>query len=139
MSMPSENRPETLPSEVERILRSLSDRTCRTIMREAKRDPSTASELVERCRRSRSTVYRKLETLVQSGLLAETTRIRTDGKDATEFQTAVDGIRIEFADDGDLRLEFEPSSSADDGPVSGPKSGSNPTREPGSDSRSRSE
>lgn len=103
----SENQRST-GSKLGRVLLSLSDATCRTILREARAEPLTAEELVERCDRSRSTVYRKLRTLVESGLLDRSTRIRTDDKDADQFETSIDSVLIELTEDG-LRLEFDPS------------------------------
>lgn len=92
--------------DIGRALAALSDDTCRRIIRETLSEPLTACELVERCDRSHSTVYRKLQTLVEGGVLTPSTRIRTHSKDATQFEPAADSIRIEFTEAG-IELDLE--------------------------------
>lgn len=89
----------------ERVLDALGDTACRRIIG-ALDEPLTARELVDRCDGSRSTVYRKLDSLVESGLLERHNRIRTDGTNATEFELAVDSVNVEFIGEAEISVDI---------------------------------
>lgn len=86
-------------------LDALEDPDCRAILEAATHEPRTARELMARCDLPRSTAYRKLDTLVDAGLLAEGLRIRPDGAHATEYRRTVEDLVVAVTDDGALELE----------------------------------
>lgn len=94
--------------EREQALDALGDATCRRILKETLAEPLTARELVERCDGSRSTVYRKLNTLVENGFLTPSNRIRMEAKDATQFESTIDSMHIEFTEDGEITVDGVP-------------------------------
>lgn len=88
-------------------LDALEDQDCRAILEAATTEARTARELMDRCDLSRSTAYRKLDALVDAGLLAEGIRIRPDGAHATEYRRTVEDLVVTVTDDGELVLDVE--------------------------------
>jgi predicted transcriptional regulator len=91
---------DSVSLEPEQALDILGDDSCRDIILKTLSEPSIARELVDECEESRSTIYRKLEELVENGFLTRSNRIRTDTRNATQFEAAVDSIRVDFTEDG---------------------------------------
>lgn len=58
--------------------------------------PLTASELAERCDLPLSTTYRKIDQLLDAGLLEESIRLSAQGKHSTEYRRAMDGVHVSF-------------------------------------------
>lgn len=106
-------------SELTRVFTALSDRTCRRIIRETVAEALTADELADRCDRSRSTIYRKAETLVEGGLLEQRTRIRTDRQNVTQYRTAIDSVLVEITESEGIELRFDPPSLDETDPDTG--------------------
>lgn len=104
--MYGENKNSDVSPEFQHTFAALGDRTCREILREVAEQPLTAGELTERCDTSRSTIYRKLRTLIRGGFLRRSNRIRTDKRDATQFTLRADSLQITF-DDDNIGLEFQ--------------------------------
>ena len=73
-----------------------ADDTARRILSAASEGPRSASELAERCGVSKPTVYRRLETLRDHGLVEGNLRISRDGDHHKEFETTVDRVCLEF-------------------------------------------
>lgn len=91
---------------VHTLLNALDDDDCRAILNATDREACSARELSEACELPMSTVYRKLEMLVEADLLAERTRIRRSGKGkhASEYTRAVEEVVVSVGSDGDLQL-----------------------------------
>lgn len=85
------------------ILTLLADTKARAILRAAASKPRSVAELVEECGISSATVYRKIDDLVEVGLLEKEVRIRTHGQNANEFVTR--GEIITVMDHGSEGLE----------------------------------
>lgn len=100
--MQRERSPEDLSSS-QNILYIFDDDGCRSILR-ALREPKTASELVNACEISFSTMYRKLDLLTESALIEEEIVIRTDGQNTTRFVRTFDQLQIQF--DADLQMDI---------------------------------
>ncbi|MFB6108381.1 MAG: helix-turn-helix domain-containing protein [Haloplanus sp.] len=66
------------------VLTLLSNESARSILCAAN-DPSTAKELAEQCGLPLSTVYRKLDQLVNTSLIEETTRVAGYGKHPQQY------------------------------------------------------
>ena len=65
----------------------------------------TASEIAERCDLPMSTAYRKVNALVDAGLLEGGLRLRRDGNHANEYVTHTASINLKISEDGsELRL-----------------------------------
>lgn len=82
----------------ERLFTLLGDEYVRTILRAASREPMSARELSEECDSALSTVYRRVDDLVEEGVLAEGTRIEPDGSHHSVYETRVDELAVRIAD-----------------------------------------
>lgn len=87
--------------DLEPLLDALDDEVCRAVLRELD-EPRTALELTEALSVPSSTMYRKLSLLSEAGLVAESVRLRSDGRHETEYAVGFDSIEIECDEDGDL-------------------------------------
>lgn len=81
--------------EVQSILHALDDDDCRAVLEATDEEPLSASELADTCDLPLSTAYRKLDLLTDAGLLAERTRLSTDGKHASEYVRVVDEVLVD--------------------------------------------
>ena len=75
-----------------------ADDTARRILSAASEEPRSASELAERCGVSKPTVYRRIETLRDHGLVEGNLRISRAGDHHEEFETTVDRVCLKFED-----------------------------------------
>lgn len=103
------DRPDSLPPESDdldgqRVLAVLSDADCRTILAVADDDPLDAREIAARCDLSSSTTYRKLDRLVEAGLLAEQTAVGGEGPIRSVYRAAVAGVQVTRGGTGTLAL-----------------------------------
>ncbi|AXG07193.1 ArsR family transcriptional regulator [Haloplanus rubicundus] len=81
--------------EVQAILYALQDDGCRAVLDATGEASMSANELADACDLPLSTTYRKLDTLTETGLLAERTRLCPDGKHTSEYVRAVDEILVD--------------------------------------------
>ncbi|WP_435116539.1 helix-turn-helix domain-containing protein [Halolamina sp. C58] len=100
-------RPETTgeevlhtESEITELLAVLDDPDCRAVLEVTGEQPLSAKDIVERCDIPSSTAYRKIDRLVEVGLLREGVRIRSSGKHASEYRRSVDHVELSIDDDG---------------------------------------
>ncbi|CCQ36715.1 HTH domain protein [Natronomonas moolapensis 8.8.11] len=112
---------------IKTLLKTLADQECRQILQDLHQTPMSAPELVEDRNIARSTVYRKLERLNQIGLVDTRIRVDKTGAHATEYDIALQNLRIECAPNG---FELVLEGHEDDSETGGEKP---PTRT-GSDS-----
>lgn len=91
---------------VHTLLNALDDADCRAILDVTDRKARSARELSELCNLPMSTVYRKLEMLVEANLLVERTRIRRSGKGkhASEYARAVEEVLVSVGREAELEL-----------------------------------
>jgi DNA-binding transcriptional ArsR family regulator len=96
----------------------LADPDCRAIIEATSDEALSASELTDCCDIALSTAYRKIDLLVEAGLLDERSRVTTRGRHEREFRCRVTEIRIDLsAQDGpELTLSWEGRDSASDSP-----------------------
>lgn len=87
----------TDPTRVERALRALNDPACREIVAQLD-EPKPAHALLERCNVSSSTLYRKLELLVESDLVEKRIVIEADYSQSTRYRLAFDELAISIDD-----------------------------------------
>ncbi|MFC6955016.1 winged helix-turn-helix domain-containing protein [Halorubellus litoreus] len=62
--------------------------------------PTPARAVVEVCDASRTTVYRRLNRLVDAGLVDTRMTLDPDGHHRTVFETTIDEITLDLTDDG---------------------------------------
>ena len=100
--------------DVDTVLGALHDEDCRAILAELN-EPRTARVLLERCDIPRSTLYRKLDQLVEATLIEEGTVIREDGSHASRYK--LDFEEVVITRDSSIELEIEiqrPTRRADE-------------------------
>ena len=86
--------------EADEVLRLLSDEYARTIIAEISEESLPARSLVERVDASRATVYRRLSSLEDAGLVESGITIDTDGHHRQEFSLALDTVELTLEDSG---------------------------------------
>ncbi len=100
--------------DTEAVLGALHDEDCRSILDELT-EPRTARELLDRCEIPRSTLYRKLDRLVEATLLREGTEIREDGSHASRYEVDFEEVIVTRDSDAEFGVEIErPAKGADE-------------------------
>lgn len=87
-------------TDVDQLFGAITDEDSRMILRETRAEALTAKELSERCDIATSTAYRKLEQLVETGLLDEQIRFTSTTKHACEYTHDIDGIELDVTSTG---------------------------------------
>ena len=87
------------------VLGALHDEDCRAILAELT-EPQTARELLERCEIPRSTLYRKLDRLVEATLVREGTEIRDDGSHASRYDVYFEEVHVTRGSDAEIEVEI---------------------------------
>ncbi|MEY7850829.1 helix-turn-helix domain-containing protein [Natrarchaeobius sp. A-rgal3] len=78
----------------------LGDTCARTILVATSDGPKTAKELTERTESSSATVYRRINNLLESDLLAECIRFEEDGSHTTAYEATVDQLDVRIGAGG---------------------------------------
>lgn len=91
------------------LLTALSDPRSRAILRSIANRTLTAAELSEALDLPLSTVYRKLDRLVETPLVEETHRLASDGRHPAQYSCPVDRIEVTLSGDGNGRLDIDMS------------------------------
>lgn len=99
------------------VLDALADADCRSILGATGNGPLTVAELVTTCDLPRSTLYRKVETLADAGLLDERVRMREHGPHPSAYARRVAAIEVGFGDDG-VRVRLVPDDTGTAAPRS---------------------
>jgi predicted transcriptional regulator len=86
---------------------AIADRYSRKILMHARDEPVSALDLTKNCKIPVTTVYRRIEELVQAGLLGVVKSGRTtDGKWYELYRSLLSRINISF-EQGNMRIEVE--------------------------------
>lgn len=93
------------------LLELLGDEHVRTILRATSAEPRSARELSELCDVARSTVYRRVDEMLDNDLVVEHTRIVTDGSHHSVYEHKVDRVAVDVGD-GTLAASVEVRESA---------------------------
>ena len=112
--------PSDTPMGDSRILEAMADGDCRAILGATADAPRSAAELSTTCGIPISTIYRKVDILTETGLLAERTRIRSSGPNCSEYALRVRTVHVDLA--GMCACELDRNvapADADVGPVGG--------------------
>jgi len=95
---------EQTPQSTERGPRSssgaLDDEDCRTLLEATAEGALSVAELADTSELPLSTTYRKLNTLVEAGLLVEEGRLCGSGRHRSEYTLSVDEICLLLTPDG---------------------------------------
>lgn len=85
-------------------LEALDDPDCRALLEAATGRARTAGELIELSGVPRSTTYRKLDQLVEAGLLEERVRVSSAGDHASEYCRTVDDVVVSITETGGVTV-----------------------------------
>lgn len=88
------------------LLSLLEDDYARAILTETSAEPMSANTLSERCDASVTTIYRRIDRLLECGLLDEQLRPQPDGNHFRVYAARLARFSIEF-EDGQRQLELE--------------------------------
>jgi DNA-binding transcriptional ArsR family regulator len=89
----------------ERVLAAIADKYSRKILQATIEGPMSASELTKRYEIPITTVYRRIEELVEAGLIASVKSGRTkEGKWFELYRSLVKCIHLQF--EGELRIDL---------------------------------
>ena len=91
---------ETTPGT---IFQLLADDYARQILLAADQQPRTAKDLSSICDASLATIYRRVSTLRDNGLVDEHSTVADDGSHRRVFETTLEELHLELSD-GDLDL-----------------------------------
>ena len=94
---------DALEPDLATVFAALTSEQCRQVLR-ALEHPMTATEIAEGCDLPRSTVYGKLEQMVDAGLL-----LKHDGDDAARYSIDFEEVVVRNPD-SDLELDVTPPS-----------------------------
>lgn len=108
------------------MLGLLADDDVRAMLRTLALGPATVPELVDRCDIPTTTSYRKIDALVDLGVVSERVRIQSNGRHASEYRLSVDTVeivleerllqtRVDFGD-ASSRLDIDTSLSVNELP-----------------------
>ncbi|WIV66184.1 winged helix-turn-helix domain-containing protein [Natrialbaceae archaeon AArc-T1-2] len=90
----------TVESTRNAALDALGDDCARIILVATSERPRTATELTDRTDSSSATVYRRINDLLESDLLAECIRFEEDGSHTTAYEATVDHLSVDIDADG---------------------------------------
>lgn len=121
----SGSRRITDEESVEKLLRTLEDGDCRRILQCLQQAPSSAMELAESCDVAQSTIYRKLDSLEEAGLVSARIRVNKTGGHTREYNTSLQSLRVECGASGiELVVEHHEGDTRTGNPQSLTQSGS---------------
>lgn len=97
----------------EEILALLDADYTQSILGAIQRTPKSARELAAECGASRPTVYRRLNSLQDAGLIETEMLIDADGHHRTVFEATVEQVSVELTDAGlSVRVSYQSAESA---------------------------
>ncbi|KYH25607.1 helix-turn-helix domain protein [Halalkalicoccus paucihalophilus] len=97
-----------IPTGCSDLLDALGDASARAILREGSERPVTIEDLLSVCDVSRTTIYRRVNELVDLGLLEESITFTEDNKRQRRFRTACNRITLCVGENGlEARLDSD--------------------------------
>ena len=88
------------------VLEALDDEDCRTILQHTA-EPMTATDLIDACDISQSTVYRKLDRLCAASLVREQDRINPNGGRVTLYERDFEDVTISMESDDTFAVTID--------------------------------
>ncbi len=108
----------TEEDEIDTVLEALEDADCRAILAATSDEALTVNELLDACDVAQSTAYRKVEALVDAGLLEEDLRLRASGSHVSTYRCRLEDVTLSV--DGESGVELSLTRTASDDPFSTP-------------------
>jgi len=105
---------EQREADLERVLDTLDNPSCRRILECLGTEPATASELALRCDIPLSTLYRHLRELAETPLVEKTLRLDASGRHAAQYARTVTDVVISLSPETGIRLDVNCSDRDDD-------------------------
>ncbi len=91
------------------VFATLDDEYARDILVATKAERLSAKELTEECGMSRPTVSRRVNALVEQGLLEEFTHIDPNGRHYREYEARLERVEVLLQADGfEVTLDLQP-------------------------------
>lgn len=91
------------------IFATLDDEYARDILVATKTDRLSASELSTECDMSRPTVSRRVNRLLEQGLLEEYTHVDPGGRHYSEYEARLDGVDVRLLGEGfSVQIDVRP-------------------------------
>jgi len=109
--------PRSLTDEesIETVLEALDDANCRTILAATSDDALTVTEICEEFGIAQSTGYRKVEALVEAGLLEEKVRLRPGGSHVSTYACTVEDVTVSVGDENGITLSVSHGQAGETG------------------------
>jgi DNA-binding transcriptional ArsR family regulator len=95
------------------LLALLNDEYATAILAALRQEPKSARTLAEECGMSRPTVYRRLNRLVEAGIVESNLKPCADGRHRNVFEATLDAVSLTVTGDG---LSATVSMGTHDGP-----------------------
>ena len=102
---------------IDQLMSALNDKKSRRILSETTQEALSAGEISDRCDIPLSTVYRKLEQLVDAGMLVERVRLSSYPDYTREYLLDVTALTVDIGDESGVSLVVSrrsPSSELSD-------------------------
>lgn len=97
------------------VVSLLDDECTRCILTATSTEPMSATELADRCDVSLPTVTRRVDRLLEAGLVEEATRLRPDGHHDDVYTATLDRAEVRLADGAfEFTLERDERDAADE-------------------------
>lgn len=98
--------PTSLTDEetIDSVLEALEDADCRTVLAATSDDALSVAEISDAFDIAQSTAYRKVEALVETGLLEEKLRIRSSGNHVSTYTCNVEDVTLSVDDETGIEL-----------------------------------
>lgn len=103
---------------IESVLEALHDADCRAILEATSDDALTVSEICDAHEIAQSTAYRKVDVLVDAGLLEERTRIRRSGSHVSTYACSVEDVTLSV--DEETGIAVDVTSTQTESPFASP-------------------
>lgn len=82
------------------VLTAIADPDCQTILAASSEQSLSVSDIVEQCDIPTATAYRKVNMLVDAGLLHERIQIHPYGRNEREYSLRIDTVHVKLTDCG---------------------------------------
>lgn len=100
------DEPASLTDEdsIDTVLEALEDTHCRTILAATSEEALAVTEICDSFGIAQSTAYRKVEALVDAGLLEEKLRLRSSGNHVSTYACNVEDVTVSVDDESGVTL-----------------------------------
>jgi predicted transcriptional regulator len=103
----------TADGDVQAVVGLLDDDYARAILEAASEEHLSAKELADAIDASLPTVYRRVDDLVDAGLLTEETELRADGNHYSVYATALERVELEL-NEGTFEMQLQRTTDVAD-------------------------